>query len=107
MLSTLNDSKVRVAEGSAHSAHGISNSNLPRVCVAQCHLVSELRGWSCWVRNNSGTVDSVGARRRVEVLPCPPDTVNLSVMEVEPIAVSFLSYGSLERMMLTMDRQGK
>lgn len=74
---------VCVAERSTHSGHCASNSNIAWVRVAQGHGISELAGRCRGVRNHNSAVDSVSAGRRVQVLPCPPRPVDLSMVEEE------------------------
>jgi len=86
---------VGVAKRSTHGAHGVSNSNVLRVSIAKRHCVGELSlgcGRCC---DDGSSVNSIGALGRVHVLPGPPNTVDLTVVEVEPwITCSWLADGT-------------
>jgi hypothetical protein len=60
---------VGVAERSTHRAHRIANSDVTRVRPLESHGVGKLGVWGSGVRNNSGSVDGVGAVSGVHVLP--------------------------------------
>jgi hypothetical protein len=69
---------VGIAEWSSHCGHGVSNGNVAWVSITQGHCVGELALWSGRVGNDDGTVNGVGALGGVQVLPRPPDTINLA-----------------------------
>jgi hypothetical protein len=83
--------QVCIAEGATHGAHGVADSDVTWVCIAQVHRVAELRGWCGRVTKSNGTVDGICAARGIHVLPSPPHAVNLRVVEVEPIHISMLT----------------
>lgn len=75
---------VGVAEGPTHGAHGVSNSNVLSVSMTKRHCVGELSlgcGRCC---DHGSSVNGIGALGRVHVLPGPPNTVDLAVVEEEP-----------------------
>jgi hypothetical protein len=79
---------VCIAEWAAHGTHCLADRDRTRVCVAQSHRITEFRSRRCGVPKGDGTVDGVSAARGVEVLPSPPHTVNLRMVEIEPMRVS-------------------
>jgi hypothetical protein len=86
--SRTNSLNVCITEWSAHGAHCVTNRYRTRVCVSQRHRVTELRCRRGGVSKGDSSVDGVCAARGVQVLPGPPDAVDLGVVEVEPVRVS-------------------
>lgn len=74
---------VCVTEWSTHGAHCRLNCDVPSIGIAQRYGVTKLRGGCRWVGNSNRPVDGVGTLRGVEILPCPPHTVDLRMMKEE------------------------
>jgi hypothetical protein len=74
---------VGVAERSTHGAHRITDSDVSRISVSESHSVGELGCRSGGVTESDSAVDGGSPLRGVHVLPSPPHTVDLAVMEVE------------------------
>ena len=81
---------VRVAERSCHSAHRITNSDVARVGMSESHGVGELGGRGGRVTQGNRSVDGIGPVGRVQVLPRPPHTVDLGVVEVKVWVTCFV-----------------
>lgn len=77
----MNDLYVGIAEESSHSAHPIANCYTTGIRITQSHCIVQLRYRCCRVANNVCSVYRIGTFRGFHILPCPPRTVNLCVME--------------------------
>lgn len=76
--------QVGVTERTCKGIHRFSDSDRSRIRVAQVHAIVQRSVGCGWVCKEHCAVYRICALLGVEILPCPPYAINLTVVKEEP-----------------------